>query len=253
MSKKIAVLVALAAGFLVAACGAVNQQPVSSGTSAQHGTKASPTATPAPGKNVVTVGSPVFGGAAPDPSVYFSGDVTSAVTLTNESKADAAESITMQWTAYNAAGAVIDTEPMNIGVLQPGQALTVTTDLSNAHLADVARVAVIALPNMWVKSTQPSGTITGQNISIAKEPYGTDGYNVAAELTSGWSQNLEGVPAWASCTDGSGKFVGAGRTMVNLIPASGSGVGSASFVVVASTTPANCTVDAQPALVPQGS
>lgn len=248
--KRLILLLSLLAALLLAACG-TSQQPVSRSDSGQ---RSAPKATPAPpSKDTITAGSPSFGGTEPGASEFSYGDANAGVTLTNDSKTDAAESISMQWTAYNAAGQVINTEPTTIGIIMPKQTLYVTTDFINTALSDIARVTVIALPNRWLPAPADAGVITGQNISVVAA--GTDEpgtYNVSGELASTWTDNLQSVPAWAYCTDAAGKFVGGGRTVVNLIPSKGTGVGSLSLQMSASATPSTCTIDAQPVLLPAG-
>lgn len=238
MKGVISVPVIAVACFL-AACGT---QP-GGGTTSGHG---SPSPSPT---GVLSVGTVGFGGDEPAPGAHYSGNATAGVVLTNESRTLAAKGIELQWIIYNSSGQVIDTDSSNIAVVRSSQSFAIVTQLSSLNTTDIESVKVQSHVQYWSVDTKPNDVITGQNVNIIPGS-STGSWKVSGELKNGYTSDLESVPTYIYCMDGSGKFVAGGYTLATLLPASGTGAVSVS--VYTRAAPASCEINAVPATIPLG-
>lgn len=211
---------------LLAGCGSEGSS-ISQGTSQSSSTaKTSPAAASQRKLEVVKVG---FG-------TNESG-TSGAVVIKNDSTKDAAEQVTAQFTAYDAAGKVLGTGQGNLALVRSSETAAVSTNIQVPGGAVVDHITAQVAAGGWDTDPHPTAVITARNVSFVPDQYFP---KVNGELVSHYVSDLKEVIATAVCYDAGGKIVGGGDTFVSLLP--GNGTTGASIDPNVSGTPASCDI-----------
>jgi len=153
----------------------------------------------------------------PPSSEYDDPTATAAAIVKNPTTGWVANSVSVQITFYDAAGAVLKSSEQTISTVLPGA--TVGISAAEDGLTGVANVEVQARPSDWERAEGELGALSVSGVNIRPQEYG--GVDVNGVVTSTVGSDLEQVEVQVIFRDEAGKAVGGTFTYLDFVPANG--------------------------------